>query len=61
VLVRVDHVARFIENVNRGILLIVENDLRGTFVDLKLGAHLLDLCIVLFQTSCDSFHLLSIG
>jgi hypothetical protein len=24
-------------------LLIVENDLRGSFVDLKLGAHLLDL------------------
>jgi hypothetical protein len=42
-------------------LLIVENDLRGSFVDLKLGAHFLDLCIVLFQTCCDSFHLLSIG
>jgi hypothetical protein len=31
-------------------LLIVENDLRGSFVDLKLGAHLLDLRCLLVET-----------
>ena len=35
---------------------IAENDLRSGFVDLKLGAYLLNLRCLLFETRNDSFH-----
>jgi hypothetical protein len=37
-------------------LLIVENDLRGSFVDFKVCAHLLDLRRLLFKTRNDRLH-----
>jgi hypothetical protein len=36
--------------------MIVENDLRGSFVDLKLCAHLLDLRRLLFESCSENFH-----
>ena len=36
-------------------LLIVENDLRGSFVELKLGTHFPDLRRLLFEARGDSF------
>jgi len=36
-------------------LLIVENDLRGSFVELKLGTHFLDLRRLLFEARGNSF------
>ncbi len=40
-------------------LLVVEIDLRGSFVDLKLRAHLLDLCCLLFYRCCEAIGLIS--
>ncbi len=37
-------------------LLIVENDLRGSFVELKLGTHFLNLRRLLFEARGNSFH-----
>jgi hypothetical protein len=36
-------------------LLIVENDLRDSFIDLKLSAHGLDLRWLLYELRCENY------